>query len=79
MDTAKELRAIREFQRKMNVSFRKTNEKLEKRIEILEKIAQANETGKVEVPDSVKLQVYKALVRSGKPISDDLFKNNIET
>lgn len=61
-DTKKEINAIKEKQRRLLREFRV----LDNRVELLEKFAQENKKGEVEVSDRLKLHVMKLNIRNGK-------------
>ena len=64
----KELRAIRELQRRNEANYRANQKKIEARLLTLEKITQENEKGEVEVSDEIQLLLRKAMIRRGTPI-----------
>lgn len=64
----KELRAIRELQRRNEANYRANQKKIEARLLTLEKITQENEKGEVEVSDEMQLLLKKAMIRRGIPI-----------
>lgn len=61
-DLQKEINAIKEKQRRLLNEFKQ----LDKRVELLEKFAQENKKGEVEVSDRLKLHVMKLNIRNGK-------------
>ena len=64
----KELRAIRELQRRNEANYRANQKKIEARLLTLEKITQENEKGEVEVSNEIQLLLRKAMIRRGVPI-----------
>ena len=67
-DLQKEINAIKEKQRRLLREFRV----LDNRVELLEKFAQENKKGEVEVSDKMKLHIAKLNLRNGKVIPKHL-------
>lgn len=67
LEIRRELKAIKEQQRRMRRNYEAESQKIDNRIMLLEELAQENNLGKVEVSDAYKF--LKAASYNGKPVS----------
>lgn len=67
LEIRRELKAIKEQQRRMRKSYEAASQKIDNRIMLLEELAQENDLGNVEVSDAYKF--LKAASYNGKPVS----------